>query len=177
MSNATHTVTMTDPNRTASDARHTSRLATFFAALFGATCACTAAGCDDPTDPEALADLARDEAAEDLPPQWTPDVPLDIAVPSTHAEGFAAVTGVTSTCMPTPTCTVPSNDWCSAYGKLADAAGVPKLYRDIMVGKCAKNLNSSCYECWDLANYCSQVGTSCANLQAKCNCVAQKLGA
>lgn len=181
MSNATRTAhTAASSSSTSAHAPRRSRIGTLIAAALGATCACAVAGCDDPTDPEALADLARDEAAEDSGGVDPAAMSLDLDLAAVqdadpaYSMGFAVDN---SGCPAAATCTPPSPDWCSTYGMLADAAKIPKLYRDIMVGKCAKNYNSSCYECWDLANYCAQVGTNCTGLQAKCNCIAKKLGA
>lgn len=151
----------------------------FLVAVFGSACACaTLPACDDPSDPEALAALARDEAAEDQPPAMSLDLSGAEDAP---AAGFASLglsavdpsgCGKPSDVCPTP----PSPDWCTTYKTLADGAGIPKVYRDIMASKCAKNYNDACYECWDLANYCAQVGTSCTGLQTRCTCMARKLG-
>lgn len=147
-----------------------SRLSLFFAALTGATCACASVACDDPTDPEALAALAADEAAEEFTAEEPPPAAGGFAVTGLAAADFVCGKAVTTCAAP------PAPTWCATYGILADSASIPKLYRDIMQAKCKANTNNACYECWDLANYCSQVGTNCAGLQDRCTCMAHKLG-
>ena len=138
-------------------------------ALFGSACACaTLPACDDPSDPAAVEALVADMTAE--------DIAADDGAGA--REGFTAMgLKATTTCTVGASCPAPpSPDWCTTYGILADSAAIPKVYRDIMASKCKANYNDACYECWDLANYCSQVGTNCAGLRDRCTCMARKLG-
>lgn len=73
-------------------------------------------------------------------------------------------------------CGTPDQTWCEVYKGLAVAAKIPALYVGIMETKCKADQNSACFECWDLANYCSQVGKSCTNIEAQCRCLGEKLG-
>ena len=142
----------------------------FLVALFGSACACaTLPACDDPGDPVAVEALVADMTAEDLA--------ADADAEGHDTRVFSAMGLAAATCTVGATCQAPpSPDWCTTYATLADSAAIPKVYRDIMQSKCAKNLNDACYECWDLANYCAQVGTNCAGLRDRCTCMARKLG-
>lgn len=81
------------------------------------------------------------------------------------------------TCTPGLACGEPAGDsWCDDYEAMAIAHKIPALYVGIMRSKCEKNLENGCYECWDLANYCAQVGTSCTNVEKTCTCLAEKWG-
>ena len=144
-------------------------------ALFGSACACaTLPACDDPGDPAAVEALVADMTAEDAADDAEA---VRLSLPPDDAEGFTAMGIKATTCTVGQTCAAPpSPDWCTTYGILADSAAIPKVYRDIMASKCAKNVNDACYECWDLANYCSQVGTNCGGLRDRCTCMARKLG-
>jgi hypothetical protein len=143
-----------------------------------------APACDTADDrmEAALAAIPDDATAEEVDGYlMTVDALADDAAPSaagwTWSPGAPIKAG--------PVCSVPqgtmcgapsSQDWCVVLKGLATQAKIPALYVGILDTKCKANQNNACYECWDLANYCSQVGTSCTNIEAQCRCLADKLG-
>lgn len=144
----------------------------------------SAPACDAPDEATeaALAAIPDDATAEEVDGYlMSADALADGADPSVAGWTWAPNAPIKSG----PVCSVPqgttcgapsSQDWCVVLKGLATTAKIPTLYVGILESKCKANQNNACYECWDLSNYCSQVGTSCTNIEAQCRCLADKLG-
>jgi hypothetical protein len=139
-------------------------------------------GCDAPDNDHAEAALAAipDDASADEVDGYLMSVDALAEASDPAAGGWTWVPPKSIkayTCEPGNVCGAPiSQDWCAVYKDLAVKAQIPAVYIGIMETKCKANQNGACFECWDLSNYCSQVGKSCAGIQDACTCLADKLG-
>ena len=65
-------------------------------------------------------------------------------------------------------------DFCSYLADACGDHGIESSYCSILADKCPATIG--CTMCFELTNYCHQLGTGCDNLYLECGCVANGLG-
>lgn len=130
---------------------------------------CLAVGCSDDAAPVSTS--ATDATST--------GVPGTVSDPTT--DGSASSSGSPS-CEPSEVVmcddllALPS--FCVAVDKLAEDAGVKDPYAQIVVDMCEDG-DELCSVCFNLANYCAQVGTNCgegSELRDRCVCAGLAFG-
>jgi hypothetical protein len=67
-----------------------------------------------------------------------------------------------------------AEDFCAYVADACSEHQIEQHYCDIMARKCDDTLG--CTVCFEVANYCHQLGFDCDNLYLECGCVADALG-
>jgi hypothetical protein len=108
----------------------------------------------------------------------------DESTTSTGTTGSTSTTGDAPdpgfTCTPKPTDEYQcgqapmSMDFCSYIADACSAHQIEANYCSILARKCDSTLG--CTMCFELSNYCHQLGFDCEDLYFECGCVADALG-
>lgn len=123
-------------------------------------------GTSDATD----TDDASTSTTDAIDPTGTAGTSTTDDLPMTTSGAFDCVGD--DQCEP-PTTPAPDN-FCEYVATACAEHQIEENYCNILADKCVGTLG--CTMCFELSNYCAQIGTNCDGLYLKCGCVAEMLG-
>lgn len=124
----------------------------------------------DPTNPTSDGTSTSTGAEEDPTTSGTPEDPTTSSTGTTGDDDFICVDGDKFPCEQAPV----ARDFCSYIADKCSEHEIEPVYCSVLADKCPRTL--SCTMCFELSNFCHQLGTDCDDLYLECGCVADALG-